>query len=74
MVRVETEDSRLCGNDEIKRFKQTTQIQSPENLLTDHIIGMKAGLYGLVIIARRAPPVPISNTTVKPLSADGTMP
>lgn len=34
---------------------------------------LKAGLYDLVIIARKVPPVPISNTTVKLLSADGTM-
>ena len=33
----------------------------------------EAGLYDLVIIARKVPPVPISNTTVKLLSADGTM-
>lgn len=33
----------------------------------------KAGLYDLVIIARKVPPVPIPNTTVKLLSADGTM-
>jgi hypothetical protein len=32
----------------------------------------KAGLDGLVIIARVVPHVPIPNTTVKPLSADGT--
>jgi hypothetical protein len=41
---------------------------------TYHIsIGKKADLYDLVIIARKAPPVPIPNTTVKLLSADGTM-
>lgn len=32
----------------------------------------RPGLYGLVIIASVAPPVPIPNTEVKPLSADGT--
>ena len=32
----------------------------------------KAGLYGLVIIAKVDPHVPIPNTTVKPFSADGT--
>lgn len=34
---------------------------------------LKAGLNGLVIIARVVPHVPIPNTTVKPLSADGTV-
>ena len=51
---------------------QKNDSKEPENLLT-YDLPEKAGLYGLVIIARREPPVPISNTTVKPLSADGTM-
>jgi hypothetical protein len=33
----------------------------------------QARIYGLVIIARVDPHVPIPNTTVKPLSANGTM-
>ena len=41
--------------------------------LSHHIPPERAGLYGLVIIARCAPPVPISNTNVKTLCADGTM-
>ena len=63
-----------------KRFKQfdskllfnLSMAKSKKNLLA-LFTGQKAGLYGLVIIARWAPPVPIPNTTVKPLSADGTM-
>jgi hypothetical protein len=48
-------------------------IKVSEKPTYSHIFGKKADLYDLVIIARRAPHVPISNTTVKPLSADGTM-
>ena len=43
------------------------------NLMPEkHIYASKASLYGLVIIAKVDPPVPIPNTTVKPFSADGT--
>lgn len=50
----------------------TSDIRYQKNLNT-YQIGKRADLYDLVIIARKEPPVPISNTTVKLLSADGTM-
>ncbi len=37
-----------------------------------NLTGRQAGLVSLVTMARVAPPVPIPNTEVKPLSADGT--
>ena len=50
-----------------------SRVKDPVQILRISQDLLKAGLYDLVIIARKVPPVPIPNTTVKLLSADGTM-
>ena len=66
-------DTRQFRTQRLKVAALPDMSEYETNEVDTHRNHQKAGLYDLVIIARKAPPVPISNTTVKLLSADGTM-
>ena len=72
MALYEMNARQLCPQNR-KRILHTCGFEDKTNDADTHRNHQKAGPYDLVIIARKVPPVPISNTTVKLLSADGTM-